>query len=272
MASPPESHIKAVEEIENLFAELSKSRKDYDFQPPALASHAHAYADQPERLHLYARQVISGRIMILFASSRMNTQILLHSYLLGKDAINPFSILLAARSQLELLSVVADTARVIRENAGTHADNYAARVHKVDEALIMATFGTKHPQLKSFMSKAGLSRLRATTSADLDLLSAKNVLTRLEKISKTGGFPNCMEDYERLCEYVHPNFGMNMLHVIASPLGEKLLRFSLTSREPFERALLVSAPIMARAARGTVRAMEELQPPFGLGTVTRLRR
>ena len=53
-------------------------------------------------------------------------------------------MLLAARSQLELLSVVADTTRIIKENSGQHTDNFAARVRAVDEALIAATFGTRN--------------------------------------------------------------------------------------------------------------------------------
>lgn len=118
------------------------------------------------------------------------------------------------------------------------------------------------------MSELGISRLREATSADLTVLTAKNVLTRLEKLSKSGAYSECLEDYERLCEYVHPNYGMNTLYVVASPISDKLLRFSLKSREPFERALSASAPIMARAARGTLAAFDDLHPPFGAGKVT----
>ena len=97
------------------------------------------------------------------------------------------------------------------------------------------------------------------------------MLTRLHKLSSTGAYPECKNDYERLCEYVHPNYGMNMLHVVASPLSQKLLRFSLKSLEPFNRALSASAPIMARAARGTLGLMEGIQPPFGSGKVSYFR-
>jgi hypothetical protein len=85
---------------------------------------------------------------------------------------------------------------------------------------------------------------------------------------KSGVYPECKDDYERLCEYVHPNFGMNMLHVVSSPVHEKLLRFSLTSNDPYERTLTASAGVMLRAALGTLAVMEQLQPPFGMGTLT----
>lgn len=254
-------------DIRTLFANLSSGRQEYDYSPPAMVSHVEDYADQPDHLRKYARQVISGRIMILLVSSRMTTQALLHAYLLGVEAKNPFPMLLAARSQLELLSVVADTMRIIKENSGEHQENFIDRVRSVDEALISATFGTRSPIVKEVMSKIELSRLRSVTSEDYGPLKSRNVLTRLERLSKSGAYPECIADYERLCEYVHPNFGMNMLHVVSSPKSDKLLRISLTSHEPFDRALTASANVMARASRRTVASMDEIQPPFGMGAV-----
>jgi hypothetical protein len=252
-----------VEAIRSLLTDLASDRQEYDFQAATLASHAADYANQPDRLRRYAKRVINARIMILLASSRMNTQVLLRTYLLDVETSNPFPLFLASRSQLELLSVVADAGKIIKANAGEHQEDFATRVQTVDEALITATHGTRSPRVKEFMSGVGVSRLRDTNSADLSVLNAKNVLTRLEKLSKSGTYPECMEDYERLCEYVHPNWGMNMLHVVASPISDKFLRFSLKSREPFERALSASAPTMARAAHGTLAAFHDLHPPFG---------
>ena len=257
-------------ELRALFTKLSSERQYLDFQPPALVSHAKDYASNPERLRKYAKQVISGRIMILFAFSRMNTQSLLQTYLFGVDATAPFPMLLAARSQLELLSVVADTARVIRDNSGEHSEKFAERVATVDEALINATFGTRSPLLKDLMPKAELSRLRKVTDEDIGVLTSRNVLTRLDRLSKSGTYAGCKEEYERLCEYVHPNWGMNMLHVVTSPTSTKLLRFSLASAEPFGRALTASAGVMSRAALGTLVEMEQVQSPFGMGTATRV--
>ena len=169
-------------------------------------------------------------------------------------------MLFAARSQLELLALVADTTRIIKENSGEHAENFAARVR--------TTFGTRSSLVKDhLMSNTVVSRLRSVTPADHEVLTSKNILTRLEKLSKAGTYSECKKDYERLCEYAHPNLGMNMLHVVASPKSNKLLRFSLKSQEPFERALSASAGVMAYASRGTVAVMDEIQPPFGMGKV-----
>ena len=73
------------------FSELASDVQEYDFSLPVLVSHVEQYATQPERLRKYAKQVIGARILILVASSRMNTQVLLQSYILGVEARNPFS-------------------------------------------------------------------------------------------------------------------------------------------------------------------------------------
>ena len=98
--------------------------------------------------------------MIFLVSSRMNTQVLLQSYLLGVEAKNPFSLLLAARSQLELFFVVADTTNIIRANEGEHSDQFAKRVKAVDEALISATFGTR----SSIVKEMGVENRRQPTT------------------------------------------------------------------------------------------------------------
>lgn len=208
--------------------------------------------------------------MTLLASTRMTTQALLQTFLLGVDAKAPFGMLLPSRAQIELFSVVVDVVRIIKENAGEQEENLAERVRKVDQALINATFGARSSVLKGLLAEADLSRLRATVTDDLDILSAKNVLTRLDKLSKSGLYPECKQDYERLCEYVHPNWGMNMLMIVPSPLDARLLRFSLNSGEPHERALAPCAAVMRRAAAGTLAVFENLQPPFGVGKVSYL--
>src|SRR4051812_7608916 len=114
MAGPTED----VSALRALFAQLQAGRQEYDFQPPAMVSHVREYQKDQARLRRYAAQVISARVMLLLASTRMTTQGLLHTFLLGVDSVSPFPMLLAARAQLEVLSVIADTVRIIRDNAG----------------------------------------------------------------------------------------------------------------------------------------------------------
>jgi len=259
---------KELDGIQALFTELKKGRQEYDFQLPTFASHVENHANHPERLRRYARQVVNGRIMILLASSRITTQALLQTYLGGIETKTTFAVLLAARAQLELYSVVADTVRIIKENSGEHEQNFAQRVRAVDTALITATFGTRSSLLKQIFQRAELSKLRATKQEDLQALSSKNILTRLEKLARSGAYPECMGGYERLCEYVHPNWGMSMLHTVSSPVNPQLCRFSMISEEPFGRALVASAGAMYRAAKGTVSAFDTVEPPFGIGQIS----
>lgn len=264
------SNEKNLSTIRSLLKELAGGRQDYDFQSPTMLSHVSDHIKDPDLVKKYARQVISVRIMMLLVFGRMNTQALLDTYVLGVDHNNPFPLLLSARSQLELLSVIADTAKIISDNSGEHPEGFAERVKKVDEALIKATYGTRSAKLKELFKAVPLSKLRKATEADQDILNSKNVLSRLEKLSRATQYSSCKEDYERLCEYVHPNYGMNMLHIITSPVNPSFLRFSMTSKEPFERALTVSSGVMAQAARGTLHALNTLQPPFGMGKVSRI--
>lgn len=256
--------------VKDLYQQLCADPQEFDFMPPVLVSHAKAYAGEPERLRRYAKQVISARIMILLSSSRMTTQSLLEIYQFGLEKKRPFPLLLVARAQMELYAVVADTIRIIRENSGEHSERFVERVHSVDSALITASFGTRSGVIKDILGAQSLSRVRPMSASDEEALNSKNVLTRLQKLAKLGVYKDCLEDYERLCEFVHPNWGMNMMHLVPSPLDPRLLRFSRSSEDPFSRAVSASADALLRSARGTVDAFNDLVAPFGTGQATRL--
>jgi hypothetical protein len=256
--------------LQSLLLELQAGRQEFDFQLSSLVSHARDYASDIPRLRKYAKQVVGGRIMILLGVSRMTTQGLLQTFLAGVDLRSPFPLLLAARVQLELFAVIANIIRVVRENSGEHEAQFVERVERVDQALINATFGTRSEVIEKLMGEAKLSQLRDQGKPDHDVLKAKNVLTRLQRLAASGLYDDCKEDYERLCEYVHPNFGLNMLLLIHSPLDARLLRLSHLSKDPFDRAVLVSARPMARSSKGCLAMFDQLEPPFGHGQMTYL--
>lgn len=74
--------------IRELHAELARSRAEYDFQAPALASHAEVYASDPPRLRRYAITTINARIMQFLAVTFMKTYHFLDAYLYGVDKRN----------------------------------------------------------------------------------------------------------------------------------------------------------------------------------------
>jgi hypothetical protein len=254
--------------IRALYESLKRGRQEFDFQSPAFVSHVQAYAGDPVRLANYARQTIGARVVLLQASSRMATQSLLHAFLAGVETENPFVPLLVARSQIELYSLVADTLRILKENAGTHEADFVTRVEKVDKALVNATFGTRSPEIKELLPKLNLSRRRATEPEDLKTLDATNTLTRLQRLTKDGTHSKMYEEYERLCEFAHPNWGMNMAFLVAHPTDDRLSRLSLMDVNPFQRALHIAAEPMNRAASATIDAFVALEAPFGAPTVT----
>jgi hypothetical protein len=249
-----------------LLSKLRKGRQDYDFMPPTPVSHVSVHAHDLQRLRKYAAEVIPARTLILLASTQFSTQHLVQTFLLGVDNNNPFPMLLAARSQMELFASVADACHVIRENAGQHEDRFQERVQAVDNALINVLSGTRSAPLKEALKASHVSKARPVDDKDLEVLSAKNILTRLGHLEKRGEFANCREVYERLCEFVHPNWGMNYLYLEVSPRDrDRFNRLSAASGSAFKRAFNVSIEPMVVAAKKTASAFDDLPTPFGMG-------
>jgi hypothetical protein len=160
----------------------------------------------------------------------------------------------------------------LRRNAGGHATGFADRVKAVDEALISATYGTRSPLIKDLLRQVpGMSKVRRVNDDDIALVEARNVLGRIDRLAKSGGFPECRELYDRLCEYLHPNVGQNVIVCVPSQLGENFWRIERAGDQAIQYALTASASAMAQSAERSVRAFDELTPPFGVGPMVTLR-
>jgi hypothetical protein len=259
--------------IRALHTELARSRAEYDFQAPALVSHADAYATDPSRLQRYATTTVNARIMQFLAVTFMKTYHFLDAYLYGIDRKNPFAALSAARSQLEIYAVTWDTVEAVRRYAGGHPAGFAQRVKAVDEALISATYGTRSPLIKNLLRRIpGISKVRPVNDDDVALVEARNVLGRIDRLAKSGVFPEGQDVYDRLCEYLHPNVGQNLILCGPSRLGENFWRLERAGDQATQYALTASASAMAQSAEGSVRLFDGLTPPFGDGPMVTLRR
>src|SRR5262249_49040785 len=148
------------------------------------------------QLRRYAASVVNMRIMQLLATTMMKTYFFLDMWLQGIQTKNPYPLMMAARSQLEAFAVVWDTVDTIQRNAGVHPDSFAQRVKVVDEALINAIHGTRSAAIVDIFANMRLSRLRPPRQNDVDLIRARNVLTRIDKLSKTDIYPDCRIDYD----------------------------------------------------------------------------
>lgn len=258
--------------IRELHGELARSRAEYDFQAPTLVSHADDYASDPPRLRRYATTTVNARIMQFLAVTFMKTYHFLDAYLYGIDRKNPFAALSAARSQLEIYAVTWDTVEAVRRNAGGHTTGFAERVKAVDEALISATYGTRSPLIKNLLRQVpGISKIRPVNDEDIALVEARNVLGRIDRLAKSGVFPECRELYDRLCEYLHPNVGQNLILCVPSQLGENFWRIERTGDQAIQYALTASASTMALSAECSVRVFDGLTPPFGDSPIVTLR-
>jgi hypothetical protein len=252
--------------IRTLHTELAQSRTEYDLQAPALVSHADTYASDLPRLRRYATTTVNARIMQLLAVTFMKTYHFLDAYLYGIDKRNPFAALGAARSQLEIYAVTWDTVEAVRRNSGGHTAGFAERVKAVDEALISATYGTRSPLLKDLMRQSpGISKVRPVNDEDVALIDARNVLGRIDRLAKSNVFPDSRDLYDRLCEYLHPNVGQNLILCTPSGLGENFWRLERSGDLAIQYALTASAFGMAQSAEGSVRLFDGLTPPFGNG-------
>jgi hypothetical protein len=254
-----EIHLAA---IRDLGTRLKSSREEYEFKMPALVSHAQDYASDRPRLKRYAGQVIGARAMQFYGTNLMKTHFFIEMYLNGIEQRNPYSVLMAARSQIEVAAVVWDIVRIFKENAGDHEDRYLERVIRIDTELITATYGTRSDKVKELLPTMKLSRLRNTTINDMKTFEARNILTRVERLSKSERYEECREDYERLCEYLHPNLGQNLILLVNA---EKSGYAKLTRIDPMVMSLALSASASAMNRASTLTEMllqKEFGPPF----------
>lgn len=259
---------KQLKRLRGLHAELRGSRAVYDFQMPALVSHVNDYAADPARLQRYASSVVGARLMHLLALTFMKTYQLVSGYLWGIDEGNPYVPLMAARAQIEIYAVTWDVLQTVAANRGMEpASSFAVRVKVVDEALINATHGTRLELMKrALRSLPGTSGLRAVRDSDMKAFEARNILSRIDRLSK-GAMPDCREQYDRLCEYLHPNIGQNVILLTESPTAADCVRIERSAKRITSSVLAVSVYPMAECATRCVEGFRNLEPPFGLPSV-----
>jgi hypothetical protein len=248
--------------IRGTLARIKKLPPDYDFQMPALISHADDYSKNLARLRRYAGQVVGARIMQFGYMTLYKTYYFLDMFLRGHGDRNIYEMVFAARALIEVYGVTADVHSTIGKNAGDHADEFIARVKEVDEALIKATYGTRSQLVKDVFKGVASSKVREVADKDLAIMEAKNILTRIDRVSKHEDYPQCRSDYDRLSEYVHPNSGQNMILGWPSPIDEKWLRLSRRSKYAFITAVNVSVGPAEKASRLIVHRILDGEFPF----------
>jgi hypothetical protein len=266
-----EDNDAALAEIRWIHSYLEQHPGRIEFMLPSFASHVVDHAEDLARLRTYAESVTSMRLMLLLGLSFAKTWFFLEMFLEGLTTRNPFSLFFSTRAQIELLAVAFDTLTIVRRNSGTREETFADRVAKVDEALITAVYGTRDKSMIDLIQSQGSSQFRPILEHDVDVLSARNMVTRIEKFERSESYKPLIDDYFRLCDYLHPNILQNILLMrfsgrsIKLPSGrdEKLTKISRDDPGIMETAIARTLHPMTLAARGTMREFEKIEPPFG---------
>lgn len=258
----PEDTAELMLSIKNTFQRIDSLPPNYDFQLPALVSHASDYSSDLPRLRRYAEQTISARIMQFGHITLYKTHYFIEMFLRGFSDENIYSMVFSARALVEVYAVTRDVFATISENAGDHKENYVARVRTIDETLITATYGTRLELVKELFTKLEVSKLREVNDSDTSLIQARNILTRIDRASKFEEYPDCRADYDRLSEYVHPNTGQNIILAWPSPKDSRLARLSRQSEYAFITAITASLRSIDTTSRAIVSYVLDGNLPF----------
>lgn len=246
--------------IQNMFG----ATPTHDVPFCVLVSHVAEYQHDIFRLRRYGSQVIGNRSMQFAMLTAIKSYWNIQTYLDGVDSGNPLALPAAARAQIELFAVAWHVFDTIVTNGGFEKPDLVRRMLAVDEALIMATHGTRSEQLNDCYRNTELSKLRQTNSRDIEVFKAKNILTRIQKAGSGSEYTTCCEDYDRLSEMLHPNSPQNLLFTVRSPKGDGWFRLGLHDPQHIRRAQYQSAEAMLNASAELLRLVSDTPDPFAL--------
>jgi hypothetical protein len=254
--------IAALREIQAEFGAVPTL--DFPFATPV--SHVADYVNDMDRLLHYGSTVITNRCTHFSALTAIKAYWNIQTYLDGIVAGNALALPSASRGQIELFALCWHVFAVVSENAGFEQPDLARRMKAVDEALIMATFGTRSAELFDLYQRNELSLLRSTEPRDMEVFKAKNILTRIQKAGGKSNYPSCCDDYERLSELLHPNSPQNLIFMVPSTDERGSFRVALKDPLHVRRANFQSTfPILA-ASLEIYRLLATKPDPFPEGS------
>ena len=83
-------------------------------------------------------------------------------------------------------------------------------------------------------------------------------------MSKDPKYSSFTKDYERLCEFLHPNIGQNIILLAPSSKHAKLTRMTRIDPIVMDWALTATLCPMDTASRGAIEVFDGLGDPFPL--------
>lgn len=213
------------------------------------------------RLTEYARTVIPQRLIHFSAFAAVKTYHFVDGYLTGIKTGSPFTLFGMTRCQIELLAAAYAPVSMIRSLSSSEAA--ANSVSEVDRALIRFIFGNRADLLSKFAENLDTTTVPATAKDDW---KAVNIQTLIDKAAKNPDFSTLRGDYDRLCEYVHPNLLSNFC--LTEPFlrdGHTWIRIHRRGEIVDSRALQLTVEIMAEWTDATINLVNSVNWPFGAG-------
>lgn len=213
-----------------------------------------------ERITNYSRSVVPQRIIQLTTFAFAKSYHFVSGYLAGVQIKNPFCLFTMARCQAELLASVYRPISIIR--ASSTKTPTAEQLAVVDRALVRFLYGNRAEQFELFHENCvDFAEVPQTANEDW---TAINIITLIDKLNKDNEYHGIKQDYERLCEYVHPNLLSNFVLTEPFVKGEKAnVRIHRKGEYLMTRCLRETAQRMAAWTDATIRLINSIDWPFG---------
>jgi hypothetical protein len=216
----------------------------------------------PQQLDKYAKTVIPERLTQFSVFTFHKTYHFVDGYLRGMKVGNPFVLFGMTRFQIELVGAAYAPVSIIRSLGSSEPDETS--VSEVDRALVRFLYGNRI----DFFGKLSelpdcASSLPSTAKQDL---MAINILTLIDRAAKDPEFENLRNDYDRLCEYIHPNLHSSFcLTDLFQRDGHSWIRIYRHDKMVRSRAVRTTIEMMAEWTDATIGLVGSLHWPFGIG-------
>jgi hypothetical protein len=211
----------------------------------------------PDELRDFAESVIPVRTMWAVALTLNKTFHFVDGYLGAMSTGNPYVLFAMTRAQVELLAAVYRVAETIEAAAVRSSD--PSSVESVDRSLVGFLYGNRR-QLFENLSEAGYVPPDVPTTARDDF-EAKNVITLVQRSQRDPRFDGVLTDYERLCEFLHPNAFGNM--ALMELLPDHGVRIHRSGERVMTVAVRNTLSAMTKWTDATISLVNSIKFPFG---------
>jgi hypothetical protein len=216
----------------------------------------------PDRLANFAKTVIPQRLIQFSTFTFNKTYHFVDGYLTGMKTGNPFALFGMTRFQIELLGAAYAPVSIIRSLKSS--EPHESSVSEVDRALVRFLYGNRADLLSKFAELPDYASSIPST-AEKDWM-AINIQTLIDRAAEDPEFKTLRTDYDRLCEYIHPNLLSSFCLTDPFVRDEHTwIRIHRKGKIVRTRAVRTTIEMMAEWTDATISLVDSLHWPFGIG-------